>query len=122
MVKSSGDSLVFAGLAKKIGRFFTSSSRPPIPVKAGQVIGRVVRNTSHNRSSMLHIEMFANDYCRKPPWMKGTPNPHRGLYDPSLALLKLARCGKRGSGGRKLVAILFSPPRGEHRSDACSTP
>jgi hypothetical protein len=94
----SGDSLVFAGLAKKMERFIASSSRPPIPVKAGQVIGRVVRNTSYNRSSMLHVEMFANNYYRKPPWMKGSRNPHRGLYDPSLALLKLARCGKRGSG------------------------
>jgi hypothetical protein len=47
---------------------------------------------------MLHVEIFDNNYYRHPPWMKGDRNPHRGLYDPSLALLKLARCGKRGSG------------------------
>jgi murein DD-endopeptidase MepM/ murein hydrolase activator NlpD len=94
----SGDSLYFAGLAKKTGPFIPSSSQPPLPVKAGQVIGRVIRNTSFNRSSMLHVEVFDNNYRRNVPWGKGKPNPHRGLYDPSLALLKLARCGKRASG------------------------
>ena len=104
------DSLFFAGLQKKIGPFFTSSSQPPIRVKAGQIIGRVVRNTSQKRSSMLHTEIFDNDYSRNVPWVKGKANPHRGLYDPSLALLTLARCGKWASGGSKVGQPSYQSP------------
>jgi hypothetical protein len=102
----SGDSLVFANLAKKVGPFVASTSQSPIPVKAGQVIGRIIRNTSYNRSSMLHVEVFDNNYRRNVPWQKGNPNPHRGLRDPSLALLKLARCGKRATGSPQTTTKL----------------
>jgi Putative peptidoglycan binding domain len=107
------DSLFFAGLQKKVGPFFANSSKPPIPVKAGQVIGRVVRNTSEKRSAMLHTEIFDNDYKRNVPWLKGKPNPHRGLYDPTLALVTLARCGKRTTGSPQASLISTTSPSKE---------
>ena len=92
------ESLFFAGLQKKVGPFNATPSKPPIKVKAGQIIGRIVKNTSKKRSAMLHMEIFDNNHKRNVPWIKGMPNPHKGVYDPSLALLTLARCGKRATG------------------------
>jgi hypothetical protein len=50
---------------------------------------------------MLHVEIFDNNHRRNVPWEKGKPNPHKGLYDPSLSLLQLARCGKWASINRQ---------------------
>ena len=117
----SKDSLVYAGLAKKIGPFIASSSQPPIPVKAGQTIGRVGKNDYN--TTMLHTEIFDNNYKRNAPWLIGNKNRHIGLYDPSLALLMLAKCGKRAAGSQRAKYFNRSALIGrEYRFGACSSP